>query len=206
MTFLFLVFKIIKKFWQKSFEIHMILMLPLCFSNNLAFIIVEIAVNMQVPHSAGRENFSWFCCLKINLLLPHAYVCHLSPFSQVQRGLPRSPLWPIFAENRLNLVRSKYVKCFSYIFNPCWRLFLLCEMTLCLLSESILQSTAVACREQCCFCRQDKSASSSLCSYKTAGAAAGQPGRGVAALWFGVILSLLKAKIFMLLYFWLKNK
>lgn len=108
---------------------------------------------MQVPHSIDREIFSWFCYLEINLLLSHAYVCHLSPFSQVQRGLPRSPLWPIFAENRLNLVRSKYVKCFSYIFIPCWRLFLLCEMTLCLLSESILGTTAVACRDQYCFCR-----------------------------------------------------
>lgn len=67
-------------------------MLPLCFDNNLASTIVEITVDMQVPCSTGRENVSSLCCLEINLLLSHAYVCHLSPFSQVQRGLPRSPL------------------------------------------------------------------------------------------------------------------
>lgn len=181
-------------------------MLPLSFSNNLASLIVEITVNTQVPRSVGRENFSWFCYLEINLLLSHAYVCHLSPFSQVQRGLPGSPLWPIFAENRLNLVRSKYVKCFSYTFNPCWRLFLPCKMTLCLLSESVLWTTAVVWRERCCFCWWDENTPSSLCSSKTCSAAAGQAIRGLDSSRLWIILSLLKAKMFTFLYFWPKNK
>jgi len=36
-----------------------------CFSKKLASLIIEITVNMHVPHSIDRENCSWFSAFKL---------------------------------------------------------------------------------------------------------------------------------------------
>lgn len=184
----------------------MIILCSPCLFQKLASIIIQITLNMHVPHSIDREKFSWFSALKLTFYYRMRMFVIYPLFLRCKEGyqgvrcdqfLPKTD--SILSDPSTSNVFLTYLFCSGGCSCHARWPFAYCH-------KNVLWTFVVACRDSYCVCwLKQKNTSPSLCANKACCTAAEQAIRKLDSLRFGLVLFLFEARIFMVLHFWLEQ-